>query len=54
MQEKCFHHCVKSYEQMDLNGSELECVTTCAKKGIDIAKHHDKMLSQANNTKTSK
>lgn len=41
MQAKCFHHCVKSYEQMDLNASELECVNTCAKKGIDIAQHHD-------------
>jgi hypothetical protein len=30
MQSKCFNHCVKSYENMDLNSGELECVNSCA------------------------
>jgi len=48
MQEKCFHHCVKSYERMDLDAGELECVATCATKGIAMSRNHDKTLSQAN------
>ena len=45
LQAKCFQHCVKSYEQKDLNKGELECVNTCAKKSLDLMMHHDSLLS---------